>query len=144
MRHFFLATFGVLFVFTWSTSFGGQEVRGPFKVTIKDGKAALGEPTMPIDQTPRIASQYSGQNSFGLTVEGKRITCSPNGSIWGSLMVDGNISNPFNEGGGRIVQPSPLPASPSGKKRLGTQSSWNHASIHVTQIIETVPSKSSL
>jgi hypothetical protein len=143
MRHSFFGTFGVLLVLIWGTWSGGQEVRGPFKVTIKDGKALLGEPTLPIDMTPRIAPQYSGRNNFGLTVEGKRITCSQQGSIWGSLMVDGNISNPFNEGGGRIVQPSPLPATASGKKRLGTESTWSHAGIHITQIIEIVPSKSS-
>src|SRR5207249_3337860 len=85
-----------ILVFSIAATWGaGQEVRGPVKVTIKDGRTVVGEPILPLDPTVRITPQHSGQNSFGLTVEGKRITCSPQGSIWQTVMVDGNIFNPF-------------------------------------------------
>lgn len=143
MRHMWLIATSVAVVY-FSVAFG-QENRGPFKVTIKDGRAVIGEATLPIDPTIRIQPQYSGQNSFGLSVEGKRITCSPQGSIWGSVMVDGAISDPFVEFnlGGRIPLPKPLGPTASGKKRIGTESSWKHHDIHITQIIEVVPSKPS-
>jgi hypothetical protein len=133
----------VVLALAFTVPASGQEIRTPFKVTIKDGGAAVGEPTLPIDPTQRITPQYSGQNSFGLTVGGKLITCSPQGSIWGSLKVDGRISDPFNDFQelGRVVNPRPLPNTPAGKKRLGTQSHWAFEKIDVTQIIEVVPSK---
>jgi len=118
-----------------------QEARGPVKVTIKDGKAIVGEPTLPLDPTQRIMPQYSGQNTFGFMVENKLITCSPQGSIWQALMVDGNINNPFASPAN--VQPTALAPTSTGKKRLGAYSKWDHASIHVTQIVEVVPSKPS-
>ena len=125
------------------TCASAQESRGPVKVTINDGGAVIGETTLPLDPVKRITPQFNGQNSFGLSVEGKRITCTPQGSIWGSLKVDGNISNPFNDFmGGRIVQPKPLGPTVSGRKRIGTESTWTHQNIKVTQIIEVVPSKS--
>ncbi len=122
-----------------------QEMRPAFKVTIKDGRAVVGEATAPVDSTRRIIPNFSGPNSFGLTVEGKRITCSPQGSVWGSLMVDGNPSDPFNDfmGGAQPHVPKPLPPTAAGKKRLGTHSTWTHQNILVTQVIEIVPSKPS-
>ena len=141
MRYAILAVCGLLGIGAWSI---GQEVRGPVKVTIKDGRAIVGEPSLPIDPNPRIRPQFSGMNSFGLMVDNKRITCSEQGSIWGSLMVDGNISDPFNDfmGRGLVRDPKQLPPTVSGRKRLGTQSTWKHQNIQVTQIIEIVPSKS--
>src|ERR1022692_1113043 len=133
---------GGLFLLALAAWSGGQEIRGTVKVTIKDGRAVVGEPILPIDPRPRIVPQFSGQNSFGLTVDNKLITCSPQGSIWHSIMVDGNMNDPFGDflGGGRMLQPKPLGPTPSGRKRIGTQSTWKHQNIQVTQIIEVVPS----
>lgn len=128
---------------TMLTGLCAQETRPAYKVTIADGKALVGEPLGPIDPNQRVTPLFSGGNSFGICVDGKRITCSNNGSIWQSMMVDGKISDPFTEFGGLgiVKMPVPLPPTPSGKKRIGTQSSWLHAGVHVTQIIEVVPSK---
>jgi hypothetical protein len=133
---FLLALFGV----PWLT---GQETRPSYKVTIKDGNVVVGEPTLPIDPTERIKVGHSGPNSFGLLVENRRICFNQNGSIWGSMKVDGNISNPF-DGNNAGKMPTPLPPSPDGRKRIGTQSSWSHQGIEVTQIIEVVPGKPSV
>jgi hypothetical protein len=126
----------LLLVLAWASA---QEARGPVKVTIKDGKAIVGEATLPLDPTQRITPQFSGQNSFGFMVENKLITCSPQGSIWQTIMVDGNISNPFASP--ENTQPKPLPPTSTRKKRIGAQSSWEHAGIRVTQIVEVVPSR---
>src|SRR5262245_4684719 len=131
-------TLGALGFLMFLTSVLAQETRSPFKVTIKDGRSVVGEPTFPIDPLPRIKPQFTGQNSFGLSVGGTLITCSPQGSIWQSLMVDGNISNPFANP--VVNPPKPLPPTTSGKQRLGTVSHWSHDEIHVTQIIEIVAS----
>jgi hypothetical protein len=122
-----------------------QEVRQPVKVTIKDGKVVVGEATLPVDPTQRIVAQFSSYNGFGLTLDGKRITCSPQGSIWSSIMVDGNLSDPFNENLGlqRMLQPKPLPPTASGRKRIGMQTEWTHQGVHITQLTEIVPSKPS-
>jgi hypothetical protein len=134
---------GVACLLILFASAAAQESRGPVKVTIKDGKTVIGEPILPLDPNPRIVPQYSGPNAFGLSVDGKRITCSPQGSIWSSIMVDGNIRDPFTDFNTPQPpkNPDPLPPTPAGKKRLGAQSAWTHAGIHVTQIIEVVPSK---
>lgn len=141
MKRSLLAMFGIAVLLSWSAA---QETSRPFKVTIKDGKTVVGEATMPIDPQQRIQTQYSGANAFGLTVDGRRITCSTNGSVWGTLRVDGNNNDPFNDPnfGGRFL-PKSLPATASGKKRLGSESTWAYQNIQVTQIIETVPSKPS-
>ncbi len=138
MRHFTMGFLGILIVLPGTVA---QETRSPFKVTIKEGRTIVGEPTLPIDPTVRIKPDFSGQNSFGFMVNNNLITCSPQGSIWQSLNVDGNISNPFVSPDNR--PPKPLPATATGKKRVGTESLWTHDGIHVTQIIEVVPSKPS-
>ena len=138
MRYAMLAFCGLLVLAAWSA---GQEVRGPVKVTIKDGRA-IGEATLPIDPNPRIQPQFGGTNGFGLTLDKKQIT-DPGDGIWGVLMVDGNIGDPFADFGrlGRVVQRQPLPPTASGRKRLGTQWTWKHRSVQVTQAIEIVPSR---
>ena len=130
----------VLLLASWTAA---QENAGPVKVTIKDGKTVIGEATLPLDATPRIVAQYMGDTHFGLMVNNQRITCSPQGSIWGCMMVDGAISNPFVNFNGQVRQPAPLPPSASGKKRLGGQLAWKHGGVNVTQLVELVPSKPS-
>jgi hypothetical protein len=133
-----MRTFIAVVICTFAAAVSGQEARPPFKVTIKDGRAVIGDPTFAIEPTQRIKPQFTGQNSFGLTVDQTLITCSPQGSIWQSIMVDGNISNPFINPENQ--PPKPLSPLPTGKKRLGTESKWAHNGIEVTQIIEIVAS----
>src|SRR5690349_20790411 len=104
----------MLVCLAWTLGIGGQEVRGPVKVTIKDGKTVVGEAVLPLDPTPRIVAQQTSPKNFGLTLDGQRITYSPAGSIWSSAMVDGQISNPFDGINGKMIAPKPLPNSPTG------------------------------
>ncbi len=59
------------------------------------------------------------------------------------MMVDGQINNPFNMFDGKMRLAGPLPATPTGRKRVGVETTWSHNGIHVTQTVETVPSKPS-
>lgn len=110
-----------------------------YRVSIKDGPTAFTELTLPIDPTIRITPAHSNGPQFGLTVEGKRITFAPNGSIWHQLRTDGNATPPFFEKGNNV--PKPLPDAPGGKKRHGFQTSWTVNQIAITMTVEVVPSK---
>jgi hypothetical protein len=116
---------------------------GPFKITVADGKVVTGEAILPVDPLPRIAIGGSGPLYFGLAVDGKRITCSPQGSIWSTLRVDGQMFQP-NFRGGIVANKTGagiLPPGPFGRKRLGQQTDVQYGKIHVTQTVEIIPSK---
>jgi hypothetical protein len=117
-----------------------QDAKAPVRVTVKDGKVVADEPTLPIDPTVRIRIGNSGGAFFGLSVEGKRISCSPDGSIWSSAKID---NQEFHAGNGDFAMhnPQPLPPGPNGKKREGQIASWQTQGLKVTQTIEVVPSK---
>ena len=110
-----------------------------FQVEVKDGAAVAQELLLPIDPQVRISPQHSNNVYFGLTVDGKRITCSPQGSIWPSSMIDGVIQNPSNNGAPIPIRN--LPAAAPGKARHGFMGSWAVGPIGFTQTIEVVPSK---
>src|SRR2546425_13155870 len=84
------ATLTLLAVFsapTWS-----QQAAGPVKVVVKDGKTVTEEAAIPVDPRQRIVIGHSGVGSgfnFGLSVDGQRICCSPQGSIWVNARIDG-------------------------------------------------------
>ncbi|MCI0638249.1 MAG: hypothetical protein L0Y72_21155 [Gemmataceae bacterium] len=119
-----------------------QDSVAPVKVVIADGKTVAQEPTLPLDPTPRITPGYAGGLYFGLSCEGKRICCSPQGSIWSTMRVDGQEIQPGGGPGDVANQPpQQLPPGPFGKKRLGSIITWTASGIHVTQTIELVPSK---
>ena len=59
-----------------------QEHSGPVKVFVKDGKVVSAAPELAVDPTVAISIGHGGGFRWGLTVDGKRITCSPQGSIW--------------------------------------------------------------
>ncbi|MBI3409552.1 MAG: hypothetical protein HY040_14525 [Planctomycetes bacterium] len=135
------AVLGVLGFISWAAA---QDSSSPVKITVKDGKVQeAAEVSLPIDPAPRIQPGYSGGNYFGLTLEGKRISCSPQGSIWATARVDNQEIQPGLAPGiaGRVEQPKLLPPGPHGKKRLGTQYTWKEGNLQFTQVIEIVPSK---
>jgi hypothetical protein len=138
MKRISQATAAVMFLAVLATLGTGQEKA--YRVTIKDGPTALEELTLPIDPTIRITPAHANGPQFGLTVEGKRITCSQNGSIWHQVRIDGNAGPPLFVMGGEKV-PQPLADGPNKKKRHGFQTSWAHGSVEFTMIVEVVPSK---
>jgi hypothetical protein len=140
----------------------GQEPA--YKITVKDGNQLVGDMLMPIDPELRILAAHSNNMHFGLSLlfdkangapnppnffpgvpAGKhpvRITCSPNGSIWPAVRVDGVVMNPaFQPGLGGIVRPAALPPDRHGKARQGFAFTWKAGDLECTQTVEVVPSK---
>lgn len=128
------------------------QTSGPVRVTIKDGKVVASEPTLPVDPTQRITPAHSGGGfNFGLSIGGKRLCCSPQGSIWSTYRIDGQMmmtgQGPVNNGGGfggfvaGMNAPRPLPPGPFNKKRIGYEWTWTYNKLHFTQTVEVVPSK---
>ena len=116
----------------------GQDVGKGYRIVIKDGSTTISELTLPIDPQLRITPAHSGGPQFGLAVEGKPITCSPNGSIWHQTRVDGAMGQvQFGMGNAPVA----LRDTPLGKKRHGFQTSWSANNIEFTMIVEVVPSK---
>jgi hypothetical protein len=116
----------------------GQDNGKGYKINIKDGAMTSEELSLPIDPQIRITPAHSNGPQFGLTVEGKRITCSQNGSIWHQTRVDGQ-ENQVQFGMGNA--PKPLGDSQHGKKRSGFETSWMANNIQFTMVVEVVPSK---
>jgi len=85
---------------------------GPYRVTITDGRVAPAEMAAAVEPVPRIVIGQAGGPYFGLTVDGKRICCTPNQSIWSALRVDGRIVHPGRGPGALGLGPQPLPPGP--------------------------------
>jgi hypothetical protein len=141
-----LLVLGLGFAFAAGTL--AQAPSSPVKVVVKDGKVVTEEAMVPVDPTPRITIGHSpGMFNFGLSVDGNRICCSPQGSIWLQARVDGQQlyigqgDGKAGFGGTAGAGPQPLPPSRGGKKRLGNMWSWTHGDLQFTQIVEVVPSK---
>lgn len=124
---------------------------GPVRVTIKDGKIVASEPTQPVDPTPRISPQHQGVGfNFGLSIDGKRLCCSPQGSIWSTYRIDGQMlmpgQGPVNNGafGGFVAgmnAPRALPPGPFNKRRIGFEWTWSYNKLLFTQTVEVISSK---
>ncbi len=120
---------------------------GKVRVTFKDDKVVVGEPVLPIDPVTRVQiGNFGNPYYFGLSVDNKRITCSPQGSIWSTLRIDGVENNPLSNGvninfDGKPINVGQLPSAVNGRKRIGYQVTWKAGDIEVTQINEVVPSK---
>jgi hypothetical protein len=118
-----------------------------YRVEIKDGASVAQEMQLPIDPQVRIVAQHAGNGIFGLTVDNMRITCSPNGSIWSSALVDGAFHSHLglvNGVGGPInAQPmqQALPKGPAGKERRGFLFKFKIGQLDFTQTVEVIPSK---
>jgi hypothetical protein len=124
----------------WTASLGGQHAAPSVRVVVKDGKLLAAE--VPVDPTPRIEARSTAGMMFGLTVNGTRITCTPEMSVFPMTRIDNQVFQPgYDLMSGMPSQALPLPPGPFGKKRLGTQTKWMHLNLHFTQVVELVPSQ---
>lgn len=125
-----------------ATFLAAQEPTAPVRVIIRDGKLTATEPVIPVDPLLRIRIGTAGNMHFGLAVEGKNICCSPNGSIWTQARIDGQEVH-LGQPPGKWHGQQQLPPGPFGKVRHGLQSIWTFKDVHITQVLEVVPSKPS-
>jgi hypothetical protein len=117
---------------------------GPVKVTIQHENTVVGEgATLPIDPTPRVHFGYQPQMMMpGLAgPNGERLTISPQGGHQMMMQIDGQISIIGQPPGMWQTLAKQLPKSAGGKQRVGVTSTWVVNKIHVTQVIELIPSK---
>lgn len=116
-----------------------QEVPRAFKVVVKEGKAETDE--LPLDPLPHIEARYAGGMLFGLTLDGARITCTAENSVYPRLRIDNQEYQPgYDLMTGQPATAQPLPPGPGGKKRFGTRTQWRFNKLLMTQMIEIVPS----
>ncbi len=132
--------FAIALVLAAGTLVAGQGATPAVVVRIQDGKLMADE--APVDPTPRIEARYSPGMFFGLNVEGTRITCTLESSVFAAAQVDNQIVQPgFDPNSGQPVPQQPLPPGPFGRKRLGSQTKWVYNNLHFTQLIEVIPSR---
>jgi hypothetical protein len=110
-----------------------------YKIEVKDNNQSTGDILLPLDPTVRIQAQHSGNIFFGLTVNGNRITCSPQGSIWPAARIDGQVHNPAHNG--NPLAAKNLPADRHGKARQGFVFDWKIGDLACSQLVEIVPGK---
>src|SRR5205085_9940697 len=102
----------------------------PVKVTISEDKTEVGERVLPLDPQIRVEYQYVGNMSFGVTAEGKRLTCGA-GSAHTVFKIDNQVFFPDGN-----MQQQALPDGPNKKKRHGMQTTWVHGDLKFTMILE--------
>ena len=105
------------------------------KVTIQEEKAEISDRTLPFDPTIRVEYQYVGNMSFGVTAEGKLLTCGA-GAAHSLFKIDNQILFPDT-----VPQQQALPPGPNNKKRHGMQATWTRGEIKITQVLEVIQGK---
>jgi hypothetical protein len=107
----------------------------PVVVKITQDKPAAEAVPLAVDTSGKIHAQptFAGAMSYGLSVDGKRLTFST-GSGRTSLKIDNQIIRPNSV-------PRPLGPGPRGQKRVGVTSTYPLGNVHVTQVMEVVPGK---
>jgi hypothetical protein len=110
------------------------DVRVTFHEPTTDIAAAVALPVEPIQ---RIQYQYVGTMAFGLTIDQQKWLCCGPGAIRTTFKVDNTIVFPNVVG----VKPQPLPPDAFGRVRPGLQTSLAVGNVHITQVLEVIPSK---
>ena len=111
--------------------------RPPVKVQIKDEKAVVVEPVLPLDPVRHIQTQYGGSMMINLRVDNKTMHL---GYISTTFHLDGQIMFPGPPGRMEVTN-APLPRKPGGKVRDGVMSVYTYNKIRITQTVEVVPTK---
>jgi hypothetical protein len=112
------------------------------RVKIDSEALKVTEPVSPVDPVTHIRYGFSPNMNFGFMVDGQRITYNINGTTGNTMVrIDGADHYYGNAPGQFTSRNQPLPPGPFGKKREGTSATWTVDKVHVTQVIEVVPSK---
>jgi hypothetical protein len=123
-----------LALFALQPGFAQQKTANkPVKVTIDTEEAEV--VALPLDPVVRIEHQYVGNMSFGVTAEGKMLTCGP-GAAHTLFKINNQVFFPDI-----VPQQQALPPGPNGKKRNGIQATWKRGDVHFTQVIEIIPGR---
>jgi hypothetical protein len=125
----------ILLIAGVSLGFAQGPTAKPVKVTISEDKTEIAERVLPLDPKIRVEYQYVGNMSFGVTSEGKALTCGA-GAAHTIFKIDGQIFYPD----GNMPQQA-LPPGPNKKQRHGMQTTWTRGDVRITMILEVVPGR---
>jgi hypothetical protein len=123
---------------------GGEPTRPRYKVTIQgDTRTETVGVVLPIDSTPHIQIGMGQFESFGLTVDGKRITFSPQGgSVQTLVKIDNQVLSFGDSNQGKFIElRKDLGKGPQGQRRIGNRSTFETRKVRITQLLEVVPSR---
>jgi hypothetical protein len=123
----------MLAVFT--AALAGQN--GEIRVTFHEPKTDVADVVLPVEAKQRIQFSYVGMMGFGLTIDQQKWLCCGAGAIRTNFKIDDAIVHPNNVGNKALV----LPADRVGRIRPGMQTSFAVGNVHITQILEVIPSK---
>jgi hypothetical protein len=131
-------------VLTVAITLASQLPGSPVRVTIQDeNKTEAVEAVLPIDPTPHIRIGMGQNETFGLSVDGKRLTFSTDGgSVQTMVKIDEQVYIFGDLNQGRWIDlRKPLGKGPQGQQRLGNYSTWECRKIRFTQVLEIVASR---
>jgi hypothetical protein len=115
--------------------------RPPVRVTIRDDKPVVAEPTLPVDPKQHITYHFAGAPmAFGLLVDGQRINYQTQGGIMSMFKIDGQMIQPGFTPGRLEANQAPLPPQ-RGKVRNGKLTTYVVKNIRITQTVEVVPGR---
>lgn len=120
-----------------ATTCGLLAQSGPVRVVFHEPKTEAVAAILPVDGRQRIQYTNTGAMAFGLTVDGKNLSCGA-GAIRTNFKIDGQLVHPNVA----VNAVKPLPADRNGKPRPGAQSSFDANGVRITQMLEVIPSKS--
>jgi hypothetical protein len=121
-----------------AAAWADDPVKSPVRVTIKDEKAVLTGPSLPIDPAQHLQLNPANNMMYSITVDGKQMML---GFMQTMFHIDGQVVFPGNFPGRMVVQNQPLPRKPGGKQRRGVMSVYEVKNMSITQTIEVVPTK---
>lgn len=129
-----------------------DDAEAPFAVTFRESRSDPANLVAPLDPTPHIHYQYVGAMAFGLTLNqgaaapgagglqrvliGGANLCCGAGAIRTTFKIDDRVWHPNVPGMGQ-----PLPPDKTGRARMGLQAVFIPDGVHITQVLEIVPSK---
>jgi len=121
-----------------AVGFADEPIKSPVRVTIKDDKAVVAGPSLPIDPAQHVQLQPANNMMFGMTVDGKQMML---GFMQSMFQVDGQAVFPGNFPGRVVVQNQPLPRKAGAKERRGFMSVYEVHNMTITHTLEVVPTK---
>jgi hypothetical protein len=122
----------------------GESTRKRYKVTVQgETRTEMVGVVLPIDPTPHIQIGMGQFESFGLTVDGKRITFSPQGgSVQTLVKIDNQVIAFGDPAQGKFVElRKDLGKGPQGQRRIGNRTTFETRKVRITQILEVIPSR---
>jgi hypothetical protein len=107
-----------------------------YTIAFREPTTEVANIQLPIEAAPRIQFAATGMMGLGLKIDEKKWLCCYDGAIRTTFKIDNAIVFPNNVGNVAKLAPDRL-----GRPRHGVQSTFVVGNVHITQILEVIPSK---